>query len=334
MATKPQYFTKKATPAVVAAPVVDTPVDTVVEETAVVTEEVTTVDAPVEEVAVESTPVVEEEPVVDTVVEEVPVEAVVVESTPVIEEAVAVTEVITPVVETPVEVVVPVIVEEAPVVTETIDPVTFVPQAVETPVPDVVTQTPLVLPLTSIAVTAEVTNAAEQVIIATSPVVQAVVTTIDPTSSFDAAVGIIKATGTVLEVATLESLESYVRNMAPGVGILPEQGANQQTVLWKLISNICERNPEEFETLFSLVLLFLEEYQDGVFNERYIHRFAEALSISSDQINAFQRIITLMKMVANPKTRRLALKQINLEAALSVGFSEEARQRILYFVNK
>lgn len=142
----------------------------------------------------------------------------------------------------------------------------------------------------------------------------------------------IKKSGTIAQKSLVTSIEAYMTNMAPGKPVKTDDGAKYQYQLWKTIQNLAHNAPvEEFKSLWNLLLMFVNQHKQGVFHDRYLFRFSEYWVHSIEELNGFQRILNLINLTCDPATRALGLRQINMDATLTDGFTDEARQRILSF---
>lgn len=167
-------------------------------------------------------------------------------------------------------------------------------------------------------------------VIEQSPVVEQ--RKVTQSTDFASAIEQLKTSGTQAQKSLIVGIESYITKMSPGVPIDANQGAREQYVFWKLISSIAESTPnDEFKKIWNLLLAYFEFYKDTVFHERYIFRFSEYWTWSEDDLNAFQRVINLIKLTSNPTERTASLSHVSIDRSLAVGFSDEARQRIVSF---
>lgn len=143
------------------------------------------------------------------------------------------------------------------------------------------------------------------------------------------------AKGTVEQVSLITKLNAYIEEMKPGKPMSGDQGVIFQHQLWRTIFTTVENSPaDQFKNLWSIILAFFHEYADGVFHESYVYRFSESWKFSKIELDGFQRIINLLKVSANPKTRGETTKQVDLDKTLSLPFSEEGRNRLLNFYKK
>ena len=142
----------------------------------------------------------------------------------------------------------------------------------------------------------------------------------------------LKVAGTQEEKNLIIAIETYMSYMNPGVPVKGDKGTKYQYALWKTISHILDQAPRgEFNKLWNLLLGYFNFYKEGVFNDRYIFRFAECWSWTQDELKGMNSIFNLLKLTADPATRSTGLTQVNMEKSLSVGISEEGRSRITSF---
>jgi len=151
-------------------------------------------------------------------------------------------------------------------------------------------------------------------------------------TEFETLINKIKESGTATQKTLILAIETYMEKMKPGMPVDDATGARNQYVFWKTISGLVERaEKDEFKKLWSILLGYFDQYKDGAFHDRYVFRFSEFWHYSISELNAYQRVINLIKLTANAKERESGLKQVDLERTLAEGFSEEARQRIITF---
>ena len=144
----------------------------------------------------------------------------------------------------------------------------------------------------------------------------------------------IKVNGTVLQKNLIAALDKYLEDLKPRKPVTVDKGANIQYLFWKTLHSVIENSSqEEFKSLWTIVLAYFNLFKDDAFHERYVYRFAEYWAANEDELSAFQRLLNLIKLTADPKERALGLKQVNVEKSLELIFSEQGRQKLLNFYN-
>lgn len=145
----------------------------------------------------------------------------------------------------------------------------------------------------------------------------------------------INEAGTSLEKNLLFTFNEYIKKMAPKVRVLGDDGARQQYMLWLTIRNVVNDSPNnEFKSLWNTILSFFNEYKEGVFAETHVFRFSEFWQWDKKELDAFQRIVNLIKLTADPKSRATNLRQIDMNRALVFPINDTGRTRLLSFYSK
>lgn len=209
-----------------------------------------------------------------------------------------------------------------------------------TPVLDVVGEQPpleTINPETAVAAsaaeTAPVAKAAAVVTVAPVVVHKQVAKSAAKVDSFDEVIAAVEASGTSDQRNLVAFLQGYVTKMAPGVPFDFQDGAKVQYNLWKTIHSVTENyTQDDFRKLWFILLAFFHKHSGkGAFGERYVFRASEFWTHGDDELNAFQRILNLLIITADPVTRQKGLASVSVTNSVHVGFSEEARQRVLTF---
>ena len=142
----------------------------------------------------------------------------------------------------------------------------------------------------------------------------------------------IEASGTTAEKMVVSGIGKYVDLMAPGKPMAGGTGARHQRMLWDTIYYIVESAPaEEFNRLWNLFLAFFDRYRTGAFADRYVNRFAADWYGSVENLTSLQRMVNLASLTANPKDRKIGLKQVSLAKTLENTFSEAGKQKLQNF---
>lgn len=149
---------------------------------------------------------------------------------------------------------------------------------------------------------------------------------------FDALISKIKESGTLTEKTLVAFFEKYLIAMAPGKMMAAGEGVRHQYGLWTTISGILERTTsDEFTRLWNIVLAYFNFFRSHALGERHVFRFPEQWMWSSNEHDAFTRLLNLIHLTANPAERAAGLKQVDMNRTLAVGISDSARQRLANF---
>lgn len=137
---------------------------------------------------------------------------------------------------------------------------------------------------------------------------------------------------------TLEdALTAYVTELAPSRPVEPVVGARYQVQLWRAIQHVLALEGSAFVKQWSALLAFVDANKltsngrPGVFSAGYAFRYFSEVKIGASDRRNFERMLNLITITAERRTRQLALKQVDMKATLS-GFNDEAiRQKLIGF---
>jgi hypothetical protein len=145
----------------------------------------------------------------------------------------------------------------------------------------------------------------------------------------------IKDEGTVVEKQLVQRMEAYLDAMAPGKVMSPQSGASHQYELWNILEFAFDKAPrEEFNSLWTLLLGFFKEHENGALGPRYVNRFAQHWMQAAIKLTGLQRLINLLMVTARPENRTQGLKTVDIDRTLTDGITPEGRSRILNFYGK
>jgi hypothetical protein len=129
----------------------------------------------------------------------------------------------------------------------------------------------------------------------------------------------------------LDILRTYIEQMAPRRPVTDAKIVEQQRLLFEAMTKAINDSGDDFEKLLKTVFAIFEEHKNGVFHETRVFRGTENLPMSYEDRTAFLRLLNLFKLVANPQSRKLNLKQVDLHASLQYGVTELGRNRLMSF---
>lgn len=140
------------------------------------------------------------------------------------------------------------------------------------------------------------------------------------------------ASGTPLSKATLQDVLQYVKDMAPGTPTTVEAGGSHQVRLYRSLVNYINNGPTDFRLFMGIFLRLVMELREGhVFNERYLMRFLPSMALPDNDRRGFQYLMNLFTTTANPATRIQALKQTDLNKAVSFGLTDVGQKRLISY---
>lgn len=130
----------------------------------------------------------------------------------------------------------------------------------------------------------------------------------------------------------ISRIQAYVERMSPKRPIDAKVGTAEQVALYRAIQNIVNRQEEFFHPLFTaLLFLFQSEGKDGALSDRFRMRFMDNVNLPVGDRKAFANITQMLHILADPKSRNLAMKQVSMERALENGLTAEGRDRVLSY---
>lgn len=131
--------------------------------------------------------------------------------------------------------------------------------------------------------------------------------------------------------STIATLLDYVDYMDPKKTQNQEEAVRKQVGLYRALVSTINRNDQDFNKTWNMVLKIFLDYKDGAFHETAIFRYMAFITLSEDKRNTFRRIINLIKLTAPPVGRDFALRQVDMNRTMEFDITEEGRNRILNF---
>lgn len=128
-----------------------------------------------------------------------------------------------------------------------------------------------------------------------------------------------------------QALADYAEAMQPGKPVNATEGAAAQVQLFRAMQNVLRQEGSEFTACFSTLLSFVNAHRKGVFNERYAFRFLDQVKLSAPERKNFERFLNLLLTTADPATRHITTRQVDLTATMA-GFTDtNVQQRVIDF---
>jgi hypothetical protein len=132
----------------------------------------------------------------------------------------------------------------------------------------------------------------------------------------------------------INTLHEYLDKMKPGKPIALKDGTQQQVNFYQAIISAINNLDGDFRPTMSAILALFHHHRDGALRETHVFRFVEHVPLSKEHRKGFEKIVTLLKTLADPKSRPTVLKQINFEPLLQYGLTEKGRTRLSAFFGK
>jgi hypothetical protein len=131
----------------------------------------------------------------------------------------------------------------------------------------------------------------------------------------------------------INSILAYVREMKPGRTQTEQTMQRQQMNLHAALIGTINRLDAEFKPVWGGILKLFHEHRDGVFHERYVFRQLQNVPMAKDQREAFQNVVNMIKLTADPQGRKVGLKQFDKDRSMKHGLTEQGRNKLLGFYN-
>jgi hypothetical protein len=130
--------------------------------------------------------------------------------------------------------------------------------------------------------------------------------------------------------AVQKSLDDYLTIMMPGKPVDPQVGGREQYRLYKTIVNVIS-NQANFKESWNISLKSFNDNKDGAFKDSHIFRFPDTMLGNPNDHKLFQVLINLIKLTADPVTRKEGLTKVTLARTLDAGMTEVARSNLASF---
>ena len=129
-------------------------------------------------------------------------------------------------------------------------------------------------------------------------------------------------------------IQQYIKDMNPLIPVDFRRGAAHQVGLYRAIQNIINEQAEYFQPLFTGVLRLIDRNsgERDVFHEYNVFRFLPDVELNADDRKAFTNIVSMLKTIANVKTREKSLRMLDHDRMLSYGLTASGRDRVLAYL--
>lgn len=108
--------------------------------------------------------------------------------------------------------------------------------------------------------------------------------------------------------------------------------ASMNVGLWRNITNLINKQDEYFDPLFTALLRVFHLESKNAMAEIAINRGIEHMALSKQDLAGYMKITTLLRLVADPKSRKQVIKTaVNVPAALRNGLTQEGAARVVAY---
>jgi len=126
----------------------------------------------------------------------------------------------------------------------------------------------------------------------------------------------------------VERLDTYIYHMEPSKPIDPKEGGKYQKLLWQAISDVFKLPPEFFGPVYNELLYVVHQNRKGCFSKAYANRFYDYLDINSDAMKTMPRVINMLLATAEPGTRHLTARQMDLNRIMRYFKDQSAVEKL------
>lgn len=130
-----------------------------------------------------------------------------------------------------------------------------------------------------------------------------------------------------------ENLEEYITRMKPGKAHTGNEGPVAQVKLYRTIQTVLRMEGSAFIKAYGYLLKVVNDHRKDVFDDRYLFRYFDALTLTNPERRNFERILNLLVTTCEPKLRSKAIKQVDLDATMEGFRNPEMHQRVVEFYN-
>lgn len=132
----------------------------------------------------------------------------------------------------------------------------------------------------------------------------------------------------------INTIKEYLLAMKPGKPVAIKDGTRLQVSFYNTLISAINNLETDFRPTMQSILALFHAHREGAFRETHVFRFIEHVPLSSDNRRGFQKIVTLLKTLANPTTRQELLRQMNFDPILQYGLTERGRTKLAAFFGK
>lgn len=149
----------------------------------------------------------------------------------------------------------------------------------------------------------------------------------------------LRKSGSTMQKLIIDFFDNYMEAVKPGKQVTDKELYRAQFSMWTMFDTILEHSSDdEFSRLWNLILGMFNRLdvpnKTTALSDTHIHRGLWMWPNGDKRAQALQQIINLVKLTKNPEERQKGLRQVDMEKALKVGFSDRARGRLLSFYGK
>ena len=140
-----------------------------------------------------------------------------------------------------------------------------------------------------------------------------------------------------LVIANFQQLTTYVDAMKPKKPVTTQAQARNQLSLYTCVMSLINKSGRDFEKAFTALIKFFNAHRYGALGPRFIFRAPEESLLTAPRRDANERVLNLLMTLAptngNLGQIKQALKQVDIKRSLAVEVEDQARERVIAFLN-
>jgi hypothetical protein len=131
----------------------------------------------------------------------------------------------------------------------------------------------------------------------------------------------------------LQNLQAYIKMMDPKKPMADDEGARHQVQLYRVMTGAINGTGDDFPTVFSAILkvMHMASGTGGVFHDTNAFRFTDQIALPADQRKTFRQALHFMKLMADPKGRKVAMRQVQFDKVFGQDITPEGIERVKQF---
>jgi hypothetical protein len=129
----------------------------------------------------------------------------------------------------------------------------------------------------------------------------------------------------------IEQMEEYILAMGPRSPITADMGKVHQRKLYNSFLTALQAKNGEYMNAIAAILYYFHRERAGCFELRLAFRFMDVIKLDAANLSAFQQLLNLFTLTANPATRQQGLLSADIGKVITFLPSATAKEHLLAF---
>lgn len=125
-----------------------------------------------------------------------------------------------------------------------------------------------------------------------------------------------------------QSLESYAKEMAPGIRQTNDSIVRHQMTLHRIVNSVLSLTENDFHKGMKMLVRIVRENRKGAFSDRHAMRGFERLRLSHDQLVRFESLMSLLMSAADMENPKAVKKVVDFKVLFRSVTDNEQQQRL------